>query len=198
MSIIAKDEGRTFHLAPAGMHQAVCFDCWNLGMQKMEFKGKVKIQAKVMIAWEIDEIIVSDDVLNGTRYRLYKKYTNSLNEKAALSKDLISWRGKPFTDAEKKGGFDLESLIERNCFLNIVMVEINGKSYANISAINPLPKNMPIIHPQNPRSVPNWIAKIQASALTQTKFPAEVSDEVGPEAEIVEVATVGDESDLPF
>lgn len=173
MPVIVKDEGKKFHLAPAGMVQAVCFDFWDLGLQNTPIKGgKNKIVHKGMVAWELNEPIVSDDDFNGKRYRIYKKYTLSLNEKSNLSKDLTSWRGKPFTDLERKGGFDVESIVGANCFLNIVHVESDGKTYANISAVNPLPKNMPLILPENARSIPEWIVDIQAKS---EGIPSEVA-----------------------
>src|SRR3990167_5399638 len=118
MAIIAKDEGKAFHLVPQGNYQAVCFDVWDLGNQKFLYNGKELVKHKVLVGWELNEVIASSDEYDGTRYRIYKRYTLSLNEKANLCKDLTSWRGKKFTDDEKKG-FDIEMLIGVNCFLNI-------------------------------------------------------------------------------
>lgn len=184
MGTIIKDEGKVFHLAPAGMVQAVCFDFWDIGRQKKEFKGVTKIQHKGYLAWEIDERIKSDDDLNGKRFRLYKKYTLSLNDKASLNKDLMSWRGKPFMEIEKKGGFDIESMVGVNCFLNIVHNKVGEKTFANISTINPLPKNMSPITAENARGVPEWIAKLVLGGVGDAPEDiAEVGGDEEPTAE---------------
>ena len=65
-----------------------------------------------------------------------KFYTNSLNEKANLRRDLESWRGKSFTD-EELDKFDLESIVGRPCLLSIVAGR-NGKTV--ISGVSGLPK----------------------------------------------------------
>lgn len=188
MPIIAKDVGKAFHTAPAGMVQAVCFDCWDLGMQVKEFKGKQVTQHKVLIGWELNENIVSSDEYNLKRYTIYKKYTLSLNDKANLAKDLASWRGKPFTK-EEKDGFDLEKLIGVNCFLNIVHVSYEDKTYANISAITPLPRNTILIRPEAQRSLPEWISKIQAKAVSALDAPS--LNGVFAEAEV-------EDNEIPF
>lgn len=176
MPIIASAKGKTFHIAPAGMTQAACFDIWDIGLQKREFKKKIKIQHRIIVTWEINERIESQDDYNGKRHRIRKEYTLSLHEKAALYKDLVSWRGRPFTE-EEKNEFDLEKLIGANCFLNIVHVESGGNTYANLSAINPLPKGTPLITVETARSIPDWIAKKQAEAVS----PDIATDAVAPD-----------------
>lgn len=169
MPIIAKDESKVYHLAPAGMVQAVCFDVWDLGLQetKVRINGqeKTKIQHKIKIGWELAETIQSQDEQNGKPHKIYKNYTLSLHEKAALCKDLTSWRGQAFTKEEKKS-FDVEKLVGVNCFLNMIHVPVGDKTYANISAINPLPKSMPTMLPQSGRELPEWIKKIQDKAVS--------------------------------
>ena len=46
-------------------------------------------------------------------------------EKANLSKDLTSWRGRPFTEDEKKG-FDISNLVGKVCQINVIEGN-NGK-----------------------------------------------------------------------
>jgi len=61
-------------------------------------------------------------------------YTMSMHERAKLRKDLKSWRGKDFTDAEAKD-FDLAKLLNAPCMVTIAQNEKNGNTYSNISAI---------------------------------------------------------------
>lgn len=138
MPIIAKDSGggAEFELAPAGAHPAVCCDVVDLGVMKVEYGGKEKQQHKIRIVWQIDEL---DS--NGKAFRVQKRYTLSLHEKAALRKDLESWRGKPFNE-EQLGGFDIEKLLSIGCFLNVIHESKGDKTYANVTAIMPLPKGV--------------------------------------------------------
>src|ERR1039458_9745361 len=105
MPIIAKSSGTSYPPAPQGTHAAVCVDVIDLGMLKVAFGGKEKTQHKIRVVWQIEEL--RDD---GKPHQVSRRYTNSLHEKAALRKDLESWRGNPFTPSELEG-FDLEVLL---------------------------------------------------------------------------------------
>lgn len=135
MAIIATaGEAGNFTPAPEGVHQAVCADVVDLGMIP-GFGGKV--QHKVCIVWQIDEL--RDDK---QRFLLFKRYTLSLNEKANLRKDLEAWRGRAFT-REEEMGFDVEKLIGANCMANVQhRASKDGKTYANVVSLMPLPKAM--------------------------------------------------------
>jgi hypothetical protein len=113
-----------------------------------------------------------------------KFYTLSLNEKANLRKDLESWRGKAFSDAEIENGFDIEKLIGANCYLNIAQ---NDKGKSVISAINPLPKGMEKLRQLTigpPPSFSKWIEGMRAKAVETAQHT--VAPEQAPT------------SDLPF
>ncbi len=139
MAIVATaGDGKTFAPAPAGVHQGVCVDVVDMGVLEVTWKGEVKRQHKVRLAWQIDEARPED----GERFLVQKRYTLSLHEKANLRKELESWRGRAFTEDELKG-FDLEKLLGVNCFVNIVHATKDGKTYANIASIMPLKKGMP-------------------------------------------------------
>ena len=72
-----------------------------------------------------------------------KTYTASMHEKAALSKDLESWRGRAFTD-EERDGFDLKKVLGQPCLLNVIHENKGGTVYANIASVSPVPKGMPV------------------------------------------------------
>ncbi len=139
MAIIASagSDSTTHTPAPAGTHQAVCVDVIDKGMVETTWEGKKKMQHKIAIAWQIDEL--RDD---GKRFVLYRRYTLSLNEKASLRKDLESWRGRAFTRDEEMG-FDVESVIGANCLINIQHNKSGEKTYANVVSVMPLLKGMP-------------------------------------------------------
>ena len=136
MPIMAKASAAKFIPAPAGSWAAVCCDVVDLGELEVSFGGKKKKQHKVRIVWQISE--ARND---GKPYTASKRYTLSLHEKATLRKDLESWRGRKFSDAELKG-FDLEVLLSVPCFLNIIEEEREGTTYSNVTAVMRLPKGM--------------------------------------------------------
>lgn len=143
MPIIASaNESKSYTPAPEGVHQSVCVDVIDLGMLKSRFPdektGKDKFQHKVNVVWQIPDL--RDD---GKRYLLYKRYTLSLHEKAALRHDLESWRGRAFTFDELVG-FDVEKLKGANCFINVQHKKSDdgSRTYANVVSVMPLPKNL--------------------------------------------------------
>ena len=78
----------------------------------------------------------------GEPMSISKTYTLSLGDKATMNRDLSTWRGKAFTDEEKKG-FSLKNLLGVWAMLSVVKsTGANGKEYTNIEAINPVPKAM--------------------------------------------------------
>jgi len=193
MPLIAKDtSGDKFPKLPlpeAGTTQAVCCAVWDLGLQLSSFKnedGSDKYQHKIIVAWEIAEKInAPESEYHGKPYMLNKKYTLSLGEKSNLRKDLESWRGKPFTEAELKNGFDIENLYGINCLIGIKHEpDKNNASivYANVTAILPPTKGMEKIVPIRARDEqpPKWVLEKMSQAVSVEPTSAE-SDEAYPE-----------------
>lgn len=185
MGSIAK-EGQSYPTLPVNNYRAVCFDYWDIGLQKGEFQGKPTVTHKIIIAWEVDERIVSSGASNGQRYDITGWYTLSLGKKSNLRRDLTSWRGKEFTADELKG-FDLDNLIGANCFVNVIHKE--GK--ARVSSVTPLPKGMEKMLPERKRSVPEWVQKFLDKAITEQE-----AQQI--EASSAEVEVEGDEAEVPF
>lgn len=140
MPIIAKKPESSFAPCPEGLHQAVCVDVVDLGLQKGQFGEKHKVE----IRWQVD---VEDD--RGRRFELRKWYTLSLHEKSNLRKDLECWRGRKFTETEL-AGFDLENLLNANCQLQVIHnISDEGRTYDNVQAIVPHNAKVPKIAPQD-------------------------------------------------
>lgn len=144
---IQKPNGGDFKPAPAGTHIAVCTKFFDLGTQDIEWQGQVKKQRKVMIAWELPHEQMDD----GKPYIINQRYTWSMHEKSVLRKHLEAWRGKPFTDADFDGptAFDTKKLLGVPCSLIVSNSAKNGKTYANVESVGPLPKGMPRPEPAN-------------------------------------------------
>ena len=163
MAIMAtnKGEGRDFQPAPAGVHQAVCVDVVDLGMLDVTWQGQTKRQHKINVAWQIAE-----DREDGKPFLVFKRYTLSLHEKAGLRKDLESWLGRKLT-RDDEHGFDVESMIGKNCLLNITHNDSGEKVYANVSSVNPLMKGMP------PISARDYVRKVDRPATRDTEGTSE-------------------------
>lgn len=181
MTLIVKDTSEEnftkFPLPAPGTTQAVCCAIWDLGLQRTTYMGAEKIQHKVVIAWEITEVInAPDSEFHGKPYMLSKKYTMSLSEKANLRKDLESWRGLPFTaDELKKSGFDLSKLYGANCYLGIKHVPDQNdpdKVYANVTALLPIPRGLAKIQPlrKADEAPPKWVLEKIAQAVPAPTF----------------------------
>lgn len=160
MSIIVKETGGDFQRPEPGMYQAVCSNVYDLGMQP-GYQGV--ITHKLVVLWELEETIKTGEYA-GKRFTIAKFYTASLNEKATLRADLVSWRGRDFT-AEELKAFDVEKVIGANCYLNIIeKAKTDGKTTIAIAAIAPFRRkeNGPeAMTPELPREyVPDWIKKM--------------------------------------
>lgn len=132
---IPEENGGTFERCPEGNHVAVCSALIDQGTQYNETYDKH--QRKIWIEWEISGETQED----GSPFYIGKSYTFSMNEKAALRKDLESWRGVKFTP-EDFGKFQLSNVLGVGCMLNVIHNENGGKTYANIASIARLPKGM--------------------------------------------------------
>ncbi len=134
MSIMAESKGGDFVEAPLGSHGARCWQILDLGHQKNEFNGEVSVKHQVLVSWELPNL---DRLEDGRAVSISKFYTLSLHEKANLGIDLVSWRGKSFTEDEKQG-FDITALMGVPCMLSIV--DKNNKS--RVGGVMGLPKGM--------------------------------------------------------
>ena len=166
MIIATKPESDgNFEQIPAGTYQAVCYAVWDLGKQTTTWEGQEKQTHKIIIAWEINETMKEGEN-NGKRFVISKRYTLSLGSKSNLLKDLVPWRGRPFTEQEFQG-FDVETVIGANCMLGITITEKDGKSYTNVSSISSLMRGLAKIVPTTQPQPPEWVVKIQAKQIPQ-------------------------------
>lgn len=143
MSFFVESTGnKDFKMVPPGTHLARCYRIVDIGTQSTEWQGQQKFLRKVMIGWEIhgdDEEgnpLVTDE---GDLLAMFKNYTLSWSENANLRKDLQAWRGTPWTD-EEANRFDLKNILGQWCMVNVIHAEgKNGKTYANVAGITPVP-----------------------------------------------------------
>lgn len=112
MGIIVQDNGGDFEPVPAGLHRAICINVFDIGYQP-GYQGAAPAH-KIVILWEIEPLNSQHKHFTVTRI-----YTLSIGEKSNLGNDLTTWRGRPFTDEQRKG-FDLDNIIGKPCQLNLV------------------------------------------------------------------------------
>jgi hypothetical protein len=138
MAIVAKASSGQFEPCPAGPQVAVCVDVIDVGLVKSTFTnldGTDKWQHKVDIVWQSAETMA-----DGRPYLVKKRYTLSLDEKATLRHDLVSWRGKEFTALELEA-FDVEKVLGANGILNVAhKAGSKGGTFANVVAVMPMMK----------------------------------------------------------
>jgi hypothetical protein len=128
MAIIAKGGG-DFTPCPEGLHLGCCVDV----IDKGDVEGRWGTRHKVVLVWE-----TSQKMEDGRPFQVRKMYTLSLSSMATLYKDLVAWRGQPFTAAELKG-FDVEKVIGTSCQLFVQHRDREGSTWSDVSAITKAP-----------------------------------------------------------
>jgi hypothetical protein len=185
--MIVREPEQQFIPAPAGVHAAVCVDEIDMGLVANRFDPQADAIYTVRLVWQIGE-----DMKDGKPYLIKKDYRASLHEKAALRKDLESWRGRPFTFNELVG-FDLEQIIGAHCMMNIVhKTGSKGGTFANIAAIMPLPKGMVKLDPRDYTRVKDRPAAEPGLVSQPRHHRDNAPAEMPPQSEEI------DDSDVPF
>tara|TARA_R100000149_G_C5873669_1_gene137413 strand:- start:368 stop:973 length:606 start_codon:yes stop_codon:yes gene_type:complete len=146
-SIIANGGNDTpsYPTVSVGVHKARCVRAIDLGTQQNDYQGQISWKRQVMLIWEVP----SETDNKGEPLTISKFYTLSLNEKANLANDLVSWRGRPFTETEKKA-FDISKVVGKPCSINVILNQ-NGKP--KVSTVMPIGKNDEIAQQFHPNMV---------------------------------------------
>lgn len=166
MAIIAKDGGgNSFELVEAGVHLALCYGVIDLGTQKEVFQGAEKLLRKVRLIFEIPNLRKEFKAGEGEKpFSISKEYTLSLSEKSNLFKDLVSWRGKQFTQEELEG-FDLSKLLGKPCQVQIIHKQGKNGEYAFLQGITAIMKGT-----NYPKLTINPICEFSVDDFSKSKF----------------------------
>lgn len=217
MAIIAKATGSSIEPVKEGIHHAVCVGVFDSGTHFFEAFGTST--HKVILTWEIPEerITVKKDGESLDRPRVISKtYTLTLHEKSTLYKDLCGWRNKTFTEKELQA-FHLETLLGKNCMLQVLHHVSGGKTFAKVEAVLPLYKGMKPVAPEGevlsysfdvngediPEGVPKWIADMIQKSEEYARLGEEdvpdvaVKDDPAP-WEVADGSPAQAEEEVPF
>jgi hypothetical protein len=116
-----------------GSYVGTCYKIIDIGTQEGEYQGQKTSKRQCIIGWELNE-----NMSDGKPFVVSKFYTQSLNEKSILRKDLAGWRGRDFTPEELLG-FDAMNILGKTCMISLVM---NDKGKIRVGSISKTPKGM--------------------------------------------------------
>jgi hypothetical protein len=107
-----------------------------MGTQKGEWEGKVKLNRKIRLGFELpDEKYVFDEAKGEQPFLVDLTLNFSNSEKSNFVKTMAAWNGKAPDDS-----FDLEEQLGKAAMVNVAHKESGGKTYANITSVTPVPK----------------------------------------------------------
>lgn len=198
--VVAKNDGAAaFTPHPAGQFAARCVDVIDLGEKVEQYEGKpAKLAHKVALVFRTGQV----NEETGEVTDIAKEFTLSMYETANLRKFLEQWRGQGYTEAEVEIGAPLHKLCGISALLNVEhKTSGKGRRYANVNAIQKLPKVMepgcPIADEyERPEYLMERKTEYAADATAyRTRIGAPGVTRSAPEDEPVEYL---DDSDLPF
>ena len=180
MSLIVTDNEIPRERPMLGLHDAICVFVEDIGTHICKTQWGDKAQHKVIIMWELDEMMKSGDYA-GKPFIQSKQYTFTLFEKGNLSKDIESWFSRKITPEVRKNGFDLQILIGKKCQLNLI--ESDDGKYVNIGGVMPPSKSNELV--QVCTVCPEWVTKkrMQSMEVTHKAQPGADPSEPPPEEE---------------
>jgi hypothetical protein len=145
-------------LIPAGSYAARCVKLISLGNIENNYNGQITKSRKIVIVWEIPEIMkVWKEGEEAKPATIFKEYTATLGKptgKSTLRDDLVAWRGKAFTEEERQK-FIISKLLGVPVLMNIIHQpgqKDPSVKREKISSLMPLPKSMTC----DPQITPNF------------------------------------------
>lgn len=141
--MLSESGWQDFKMLDAGQYVARCYTVVDLGTRDAEWQGVKKKRREVRFTFEFPtETAVFKDGEKARPYSISKSFTYSLAEKSNLRPFLETWRGKKFTSEELQG-FDISKLVGVPLFANVTHeVNTQGKKFAVITSVMPVPKWM--------------------------------------------------------
>ena len=132
-------------VAPAGNHVGRCIQIIDLGSHDLTWEGITKEVRSIRITWELPTELYTFKDENGPEpFIVSGKYSLSFGPKATLKKLIDSWEGKKITGEEIQSmKWKLPDLLGKPCLVSVAHNPgKDGKMYANVQTVTPLPKGM--------------------------------------------------------
>jgi len=196
MSFTITGGSSNFKDVSVGIHPARCAGVVEIGTHLNEYMGDTKKRHQMVVLWDVMDETTDDE----RPLRISKFYTVSTHPESNFAKDLVSWRGRTFTD-EEQAAFEPYNIVGAPCQLNIVTGN-NGKSKID-SVLNA--KGVKIAESDQPQlrfsiggykdgsekleDIPEWLQKFVLNSL-------EMKDEPAPAAP--PAAAIPEEDKIPF
>lgn len=133
----------TVELTPKGNHVARFVELVNIGTIPTTWQGEERLTHKVRMTFELcNERKEFKDGEGEKPYRISREFTYTMAPKGYLRPFIEGMIGASLTD-EEAGSFELWNQLGMACLISVVHEEANnGKIYANIHGVSPLPKGM--------------------------------------------------------
>lgn len=132
-----KSEGGDFEKHPTGWVTGVCTRIIDKGTHWSD--RKQKFERKLLIAFESSKLMQEGE-FKGEPFLLYQNFNYSMYKNSHLCKFVEAWLGRNFPSQDEADKFNLETLIGRKAFINVVHSD-DGK-FVNIQTIGPVPEGM--------------------------------------------------------
>jgi len=129
-----------------GVYQSVCIGLFDCGTDE---GGQFGPKRKMVLVWELPQATIEverDGQMVALPRNISQRYTMSMNEKARLRQDVEAIRCKRLTKEEAKA-FDVSCVLGMNAQIQVVNVEKDGKTFANIETVMATPKGAPKLAP---------------------------------------------------
>lgn len=197
MSFTITTNSGSFKDVSVGIHPARCAGVVEIGTHINEYMGESKSRHQMVVLWDI----MDEEADDGRPLRISKFYTVSTHPESNFAKDLISWRGRPFTE-EEQAAFEPYNIVGAPCQLNIVTGN-NGKSKID-SVLNA--KGLTIAESDQPQlrfsigelkdglvkleDIPEWLQKFVSKSLEMKDEPATPATPAAP--------AIPEEDKIPF
>ena len=192
--VTARDTGSTFTAHDEGQFAAVCVDTIDLGSRVEQYPGQ---PARIMDKCAL--VFVTDT--EGETKEIAREFSVSMGEKANLRAFLEAWRGKSYTDDQAKAGVPLHKLVGHGALLSVEhKTSGKGRTYGNIKAVAPLPKQMHAPSAAKYERPEYWAKRVEQYAAEAMAW-AEAQNKVAggsANAEDFPDPVTDDDSDLPF
>lgn len=191
-NVVVKEVPRPIH--EEGQYVALCVDCVDLGEYVVDYPNQDKYLAqKCALVFRTGET----NEETGEPIDISQDFAVSMSDRGNLRKFLESWRGKKYTDEQRREGVPLAKLVGQHALLSIVHKESKqGRKYAVILSASPVPKQLKDALPEFTAYVraPYWVDRKKANVDAATKFRAESA----PHSQHDSPLDDEPENDLPF